>query len=156
MVDSTHSTNFYNHYLITFAILTRTRRFLPFLFIITDSDSEKIVKYVLEVFNEQGLIPKGPQILMSDMATTYINSWRKIINISCIWLYCSWHFLRAIERNINIKIVDEEIRQKVEKRFKELNDIVDEVKFNKKYKSFLIYTKKNASDFYEYFIRYYD
>ena len=155
MVDSTHSTNMYGYKLITFAILTRKQRFYPFIFMLSDSDSESTISYVLETLKTQDLLPSTPSYIMSDMAHTYYNSWKNNINDNIIWYYCNFHFVTAIRKKMVLKIKNLDIRTTIEKKFDSLLIIINRAKFNRAYKAFLYFIRTRAQLFYDYFFNTY-
>lgn len=155
MVDSTHSTNIYGYPLITFAILTRKQRFSPFIFIITDSDSEKTLKYVFDIFIGQNLFPKTPTILMSDMARTYFNIWSKTVNSSVEWYYCNYHLKTAVTNNIDQRIHDKKLNQEIKDKFEKLNTLSTKKEFKKQYARFLQLSENSSPSFFKYFVKTY-
>eukprot|EP00477_Mikrocytos_mackini_P001762 GAHX01001904.1.p1 GENE.GAHX01001904.1~~GAHX01001904.1.p1 ORF type:complete len:550 (-),score=61.14 GAHX01001904.1:1010-2626(-) len=156
LADSTHGTNRYGYSLITFGVLTKKQNKLPILWIVTDSDSEKVVRFVLENFNLENLIPQKASLLMSDMSAVYINSWRAAINSSISWRFCQWHFKRADLKQLVIKEKDSKTRSLIKEKFNMICNTTDATVFNKRYRRLIDYVKKNSTPFHDYFIKYYN
>ena len=144
MVDSTHSTNIYGYPLITFAILTRKQRFSPFIFITTDSDSEKTLKYVFDIFIDRNLFTKTPTVLISDMARTYFNTWSKNMNTLIEWYYCNYHFKTAVTNNIDQRIHDKKLNQEIKDKFEKLNKLPTKKEFKNYYAHFLKHAENSS------------
>lgn len=128
-IDGTHGLNAYGFELITLLVLDDMRQGFPCAFLISNrSDS-----YVLSIFfdcikTETGKI--SPKVFMSDLAEPFYNAWVSTMGVPTMRLYCTWHVVRAWQKNIHAKVTDKEKQKEVYNILRALLEERDIAAFN--------------------------
>ena len=97
-MDSTHSTNAYDFFLITILVLGEG---IPIAWIISNREEAATIRQVLVKMKEKcGDI--HTQFFMSDDAENFFNAWRAVFTVkNTRKLICAWHRQELEERNTN-------------------------------------------------------
>ena len=150
LIDSTHHTNRYKYKLIIGNYLNKDFRPIPIFYFILEKENEnncRMVFDLLERINES----INCEIVMSDLANVYYKSYQSIIKKDAKWLYCAWHFAKALKKNLDTKIKRNsgniEIYYKVKVYIEELVIIADKDLFEKKLKIYLNTAKINVLNY---------
>lgn len=107
MADATYGTNQYNYSLIVYGYVSSNMNFLPFLYIITDSETEEICTLVLCKFLNFKKKEIKASHIMSDMSSIFFKSWCNTFTDTLRWLYCIWHVKKAVKKQMFNKIKDD-------------------------------------------------
>eukprot|EP00477_Mikrocytos_mackini_P001876 GAHX01002036.1.p1 GENE.GAHX01002036.1~~GAHX01002036.1.p1 ORF type:complete len:712 (-),score=117.21 GAHX01002036.1:26-2161(-) len=155
LADATYGTNYYGYSLIVFGKLTGGITFQPFLYIISDQETEAVCRIVLSEFSNFIKFKISASFFMSDMSPIFFNSWCATFHTKPNWLYCMWHMKKAVRRQLFTKERDEMVRNTIEKKLEKLTKITTEKEFINKLKAFEKYCSRNSPSFFEYFSKYY-
>lgn len=103
-MDSTHSTNAYDFFLITILVLDDLGEGVPIAWIISNREDAATIRQVLIKMKEKyGDIETN--IFMSDDAKNFFNAWRAVFTVrDTRKLICAWHIDKSWRRGIQAHI----------------------------------------------------
>ena len=149
MVDSTHGTNQHGFHLTTLIVNDKDHEGLPVAIFF----SSKLTSEHFEIFF-RNILKKLPKFktnfLMSDDTNTFINAWKRTFNDASRHVLCAWHVQRSIFRNLNSKVKNKDVSNKMKKDLKELIEELDPPTFEKYVEDFLS-NYKDEDSFLNYF-----
>jgi hypothetical protein len=154
LIDATHGTNQYNYKLIIASVLDKSMKSRPLFYCITSTESTELLTKIFEKLKSKSFQKLKVKFFMSDLAPQYYNAFTTCFSQRPSWLYCLWHFKRAAQKNLLLKIKDEEIRVTVREKFNIMVLTAEREDFKRRYREFEIYTKENCVEFHNYFVKY--
>jgi hypothetical protein len=152
-IDGTHGLNNYNFQLFTILVLDECREGFPCAFLFSNRGDTTVLRTFLDVIKlSTGSIK--PKVFMSDMAEEFFSAWEQTMGPPQKRLFCTWHVLKAWRKNINLKIKNQEKRDKVSKILNTLLYELDLETFKKMLGESLMRLNKDpeTQDFFDYFI----
>lgn len=90
---------------------------------------------------------------MTDDTTTFLNAWNKTFQNNPRHLLCSWHVMKNLNKNLNSKVKNAEVRENMKRDLKQLLHELDLTTFTKFLETFLE-NYKNEEAFITYFNEY--
>ena len=117
--DSTFGTNKYGYKLITFSVIDDRNSGIVFLSIISSTEKSTLISSELNKFKEKIKFDSSIKYLMSDLSENFYNGWREafgIRNSEIKWVYCNWHFTRAVNKKIAEIIKNQKLKNEIEKK----------------------------------------
>lgn len=155
-VDSTFGLNNYNFQMYTILTLDEAREGFPVAFMFTNrSDELALTRFYTEIQKASGTI--STKTFMSDMDETLYSAWAKVMGPAEKRLFCAWHVIRALKKNIKIKIKNKEEQHITSSVVLSLVYEREEAAFFKILEQFILKIRDNEHTklFYEYFNEYY-
>ena len=149
--DSTFGTNKYGYLFITFLIVDGRQCGVPFLSIVSNSEKTDRLVIVLEAFKKKVGITGKAKYFMSDLAPNFLNAWTRVFGSETRWLYCDWHFVRAVDKNLLKYLKKKEVYFNIHSLFLKLKTCkcLDYHKIQLKY--FLSIIKSSSENLFKYF-----
>lgn len=98
--DGTHGSNPNGFILHTLLVTDVDCEGYPVAFLLTNRNDEVVISVLLEKIKDR-LGSVSPKTIMSDMQTSYFNSWLKKMGPVNHKLFCTWHVHEAWRKNLS-------------------------------------------------------
>lgn len=149
--DGTHRMTQYQFILYTLLVLDANRQGTPVGFLVSNRNDSLMMDIFIECVHDRvGKI--ATKCLLSDMPTTFYDSWSKLMGEPEVFLYCSWHVSDSWRRQY-IQIEDKIKRLTLRKELQSLLTESDQALFERKLEDFVRQTDEHLMEFLCYFCR---
>lgn len=152
-VDGTYGSCQYDFHLHTLLVLDSNYEGIPVGFLISNRDDDVVIDIFIQCIRDRvGIVI--PKCFMSDLQTTYYESWVKHMGEPLLYLYCASQVVETWRKTMKMTIVDAVKRKAVLDELRSLQTELDEVLFEEKLEEFSCRTDEDLSKFLDYFRRY--
>ena len=153
--DSTFGTNKYGYLFVTFSIVDNRQCGVPFLSFLTTTEKNSALVPLLREF--KAIIGFEPRVnyFMSDLCPNFYNSWCEIFNHKPVWLYCDWHFVKAVDKILLQLVMDKTEYKEIREIFYKLKNTSEDTMFQTRLEKFISLIGSKNKKFPDYFTKTY-
>lgn len=151
-MDDTHGLNFYGFALTTLLVIDDLNEGFPTAFMFSNRVDTEVSELFLTIIKESLQESLKPNVFMSDMAESFYNAWKNVMEPAGKQLFCTWHVDKAWKKNLN-KIRSKEKQDQTYKTLRTLLETLDEEAFKIMLKQFVLNLEQDPDtvDFGTYF-----
>ena len=92
---------------------------------------------------------------MSDLCPNFHNAWCEVFNHKPVWLYCDWHFVRAVDKNLLQLVKDKTEYKEIQENFYKLKNTSEDTMFQTRLEIFFSLIGSKNKKFADYFTKTY-